>query len=525
MDGVRSESAAQYFQNFSTSRENSEPITAVVKGTVPKWLHGSFLRNGGGKYEVGHDKYNCVFDGLALLHLFEINAGRVTYRSRFLRSEAYKEAVAANRIVISEVGTFAYPDPCKSIFERFLSFFLPERVSDNDNVNVMKVGEEFYACTELQYIRRIDPKTLESAENKLDISNYIAVHGATAHPHEDKDGTVYNMGSRYGLNAVYNIITIPPPDKGVHDDPYQKAFVSTTIQRSDGSTSYYHSFGMTDNYFIFVEQPLIVKEWQVLSKRFFQKTYADCVEWNPSMKTLFHVIRRDTGQILPMTYKADAFAVFHHVNAFEEGGHLIVDVCAYKGGIDFQTLKLDEMKEGLVPLNSQLWRFILPLTYTLNSKMGDNLVKIENSTASAAAMEDGSIHCKPEILFETVTELPKINYREFNGKPYRYVYGISEWFKKLVKFDLEEKTLKFWQEDHHFTSEPVFVPKPGSTMEDDGVVLSSVMSTNESPSFLLILDGKSFTEIARAQIPLKITCAFHGRFDGCTNSSENPVRT
>ena len=44
--------------------------------------------------------------------------GRVTYQSRYLRSEAYHRNMAANRIVVSEFGTVAYPDPCKTIFQR-----------------------------------------------------------------------------------------------------------------------------------------------------------------------------------------------------------------------------------------------------------------------------------------------------------------------------------------------------------------------------------------------------------------------
>ena len=53
----------------------------------------------------------------------------------------------------------------------------------------------------------------------------------------------------------------------------------------------------------------------------------------------------------------------------------------------------------------------------------------------------------------------------------------------------------------HFASEPVFIPNPNGTNEDDGVVLSTILSNNpkKNPPFLLILDGSTFTEIARAE--------------------------
>ena len=50
--------------------------------------------------------------------LLVITTGRVTYQSRYLRSEAYRRNMAANKIVVSELGTVAYPDPCKTIFQR-----------------------------------------------------------------------------------------------------------------------------------------------------------------------------------------------------------------------------------------------------------------------------------------------------------------------------------------------------------------------------------------------------------------------
>lgn len=67
--------------------------------------------------------YNHWFDGMALLHQFKIEKGHVTYMSRFLGSDAYKKNSERNRIIISEFGTLAMPDPCKSFFQRFLSRF------------------------------------------------------------------------------------------------------------------------------------------------------------------------------------------------------------------------------------------------------------------------------------------------------------------------------------------------------------------------------------------------------------------
>lgn len=67
--------------------------------------------------------YNHWFDGMAMLHQFKITEGQVTYMSRFLHSDAYKKNSEHDRIVMSEFGTLAMPDPCKNFFQRFLSRF------------------------------------------------------------------------------------------------------------------------------------------------------------------------------------------------------------------------------------------------------------------------------------------------------------------------------------------------------------------------------------------------------------------
>lgn len=67
--------------------------------------------------------YNHWFDGMAMLHRFQISQGQVTYMSRFLNSDAYQKNSEQNRIVMSEFGTLAMPDPCKNFFQRFLSRF------------------------------------------------------------------------------------------------------------------------------------------------------------------------------------------------------------------------------------------------------------------------------------------------------------------------------------------------------------------------------------------------------------------
>lgn len=104
----------------SCEQEIIEPIDGLVSGEIPAWINGSLLRNGPGSIKVGDMTYNHLFDAAALLHRFNIADGKVTFQCRFLKSDTYKKNLAANRIVVTEFGTSCIPDPCQSIFDRFV---------------------------------------------------------------------------------------------------------------------------------------------------------------------------------------------------------------------------------------------------------------------------------------------------------------------------------------------------------------------------------------------------------------------
>ena len=51
---------------------------------------------------------------------------------------------------------------------------------------------------------------------------------------------------------------------------------------------------------------------------------------------------------------------------------------------------------------------------------------------------------------------------------------------------------------------------PDGRREGDGVALSVVLDARRRTSFLLVLDARSFTERARAEVPQPVPFGFHG---------------
>lgn len=73
--------------------------------------------------------------------------------------------------------------------------------------------------------------------------------------------------------------------------------------------------------------------------------------------------------------------------------------------------------------------------------------------------------------------------------------------------------MKVWEQPGFYPSEPVFIPSPHATEEDDGVILSVVITPNKDKStFLLVLDAKTFKELGKAVVPVNIPYGFHGTF-------------
>ncbi|XP_078114526.1 retinal Mueller cells isomerohydrolase-like isoform X1 [Sander vitreus] len=522
--------AAGYRKLFETVEELNEPIPAKICGVIPSWLGGSLLRMGPGLFEVGDEPFYHLFDGQALMHKFDLKDGQVTYYRKFIKTDAYVRAMTENRIVVTEFGTAAYPDPCKNIFSRFFTYFRGIEVTDNCIVNIYPIGEDFYAVTETNYITKVDPDSLETLK-RVDLCKYLSVNGVTAHPHTDADGTVYNIGNCFGKNMslAYNIVKIPPAQKD-NSDPLEKSQVVVQLPSSERlKPSYVHSFGMTDNYFVFVEQPVKINLLKFLSAWSVRgATYMDCFESNDSMGTWFHLATKDPADYLSShKFRTSAFNLFHHINTYEEQGFIVVDLCTWKGhDFVYNYLYLANIREEWEEVKKaamrapqpEVRRYVLPLDIH-REEQGKNLVSLPYTTATAVLHSDGTIWLEPEVLFSgprQAFEFPQINYSLCRGKKYSFAYGLGlNHFipDRIVKLNVQTKQTWVWQEEECYPSEPLFVPTPGATEEDDGVLLSIVVKPGaERPGFLLVLDAMTLTELARAEVNTIIPVTLHGTY-------------
>ena len=459
------------FESLDSERRVDE---LPVEGAMPAWLQGSLLRVGPARYEVGDRRVNHWFDGYSMLHRFDFTDGRVSYANKFLESRAYRAAKETGEISYSEFAT----DPCRSLFKRVQAFFSP-KISDNANVNLTRLGDDVVAMTETPLPVLFDRKTLESAG----VASPAPGQHTTAHPHLDPDtgeGLFYAV--RFGPRTSYRLYARA-------DGKRQRQIAKLGVSRP----AYMHSFGITERYAVLTECPLVVNPLELArAKRPFIENY----RWEPERGTPFIVIDRRTGE-LAARVDAEPFFCFHHVNAFEDGGELVVDLAAYEDDEIVRALYLDRLRSrGALPV-PELRRYRVPL---------------------------GGGEARRETIAPGF-ELPRINYRRHNGRPYRFVWGnhapggqAGSFITHIQKGDVVEGGVDEWSEHGCYPGEPVFVPTPEERTEDDGVVLSVVLDAKAERSFLLVLDARDLSEIARAEAPHAIPFGFHGQFMSSTVS-------
>jgi beta,beta-carotene 9',10'-dioxygenase len=466
-----------YALGFTTLEREVDGLPLEVKGELPEWLTGSLIRTGPAKFEVGRQAYTHWFDGLAMLHAFDFGAGMVRYTNRFVQSQSYREAMEKGRIARGEFMT----DPCRTLFGRVMAVFDP-KPTDNANVSISVLAEQIVALTETPMPIRFDPKTLQT-RGQLAFSKAIKGQVSTAHPHNDGERS-YSYVIEMGRRSTYRLF--------IDENGTQRVLAELPVDRP----SYMHSFGMSEHHLILTEFPLRVNPLRLV---FSGKPFIRNYRWEPELGTRFTVIDKANGAVVARATTAPCFA-FHHVNAYEADGTLLVDLLAYPDAQIIERLRLERLRAA-APVNATatLTRFRIPL----DGKNG-------------AATAD----IRPEPLCDTTIELPRIDYTRRAGKPYRYVWGTGQsepgnFLDTITKIELSATgpaKVTSWSEPGCFPGEPVFVARPDGVQEDDGALLSVVLDTGAHTSFLLVLDATTLSEQARASVRHHIPFGFHGNY-------------
>ena len=452
-------------RGFRTGAREIDAAPVRVEGRLPAWLHGRLLLNGPALWELSNGHFEHWFDGLAMLHRLQIGPGGVSYRSRFARSRSYTQAMATGAPPTAEFDT---PSPA-SLWTRLKG----APVTDNPAVVMSRVGSSWIAVTETPTLMRFDPDTLETL-GPLPIDDDTRIHLMAAHGHTDDAGNYWNVGIRLGPKCDVMLFRLRPGST-------RREVVASLRMRKAGYT---HAFAMTARHAIVWETAVRA---QALSFRFSAKSYIRNFRWEPASGSRLHAISLADGSV--RSWDAPPMMCFHAIQAWEEGKTFVAELSIYEDATILEDLRLAPLRQG------QAQRCVPKLMrYRLEPGRGEALME----------------------PFGEAFELPQVHPARWGHARAGVAWGAgldardpSGFLDRTVRLDLRTGERKQWQRESAIQLEPLFVPRPGSSAEDDGVLLVPTLADGDATTVIGVIDAASMACVARLHTPQVVPFGFH----------------
>ena len=442
----------------------------------------------------------------------------VTFSNKFSYSKYFNES----KKEIPPYRTFGGTTPNPPIID--YPKILAGGISDNVNVNMQLVNGRLFALSDQKGHFEIDPLTLRSIgmlkfdddlKDRMDLltcahPSQIANEPFTYNYYVDVTG---GLGpSHYKDLNEWVFYRMRTDDEG---GPIVRELINLTLPLADHEVPYMHSFANTPNYLVLFSFPL---HWDIMGIT-VSETILKEMHWNPENGTRIFVVDKHSGKILQEHYTKATFG-YHHVNAFENGTHIIVDIstvpCDTNGLDNYPIGDTAQPKAECLHMNSFNMATMKDNTFHIPPNSFERFFvpapPKEGVAPAAAKKVQDTVPWKKltNVSFDLIAMNP-----HNRGQPYRYVYGFmthapGEWYSSLVKLDLQTGEHIEWYKPDHYASEPNFIPTPGGTREDDGVLLSQVLGGPMNTSYLVILNATTMKTIATADAPHFLPFVSHG---------------
>ncbi|NDG73923.1 MAG: Apocarotenoid-15,15'-oxygenase [Synechococcaceae bacterium WB8_1B_136] len=476
---------ASAFRNVGVELDGVE-LTAA-RGEIPQELVGTLYRNGPGRLERGGQWVHHPFDGDGMITALRFAGGKAQLRNRFVRTEGWLAEEQAGKVLYR--GVFGSQKPGGPVANAF-----DLRLKNIANTHVVRLGDQLLALWEAAEPHALDPDTLETRGLSLLDGVLKPGEAFSAHPRFDPGHhgapRMVTFGVKTGPRSTIRLMEF-----AVEDDPASGVKAGQLLsERRDSFNgfAFLHDFAITPNWAVFLQNAIAFNPLPYVLGR---KGAAQCLQSKPGGQAKFWLIPRDSGAFAgqaPRILDAPDGFVFHHLNAWEEGDTVTVESIYYSDfpsigpDDDFRAIDFELLPEGLL------------------EQCRINLV-------------DGSVNTTR--LSERCCEFAMVN-PEREGLPSRFAWmAVAERetgndpLQAIKKLDLINGERRVWSAaPRGFVSEPVMVPRPGASAEDDGWVLCMIWNGARCASDLVILDAASLAELAVLELPLAVPHGLHGSF-------------
>jgi carotenoid cleavage dioxygenase-like enzyme len=267
-----------------------------VQGELPRELNGTLYRNGPNPQFEAPGAHWFVGDGM--LHAFQLENGRASYRNRWVRTSKWQAEHDAGRALFGGFGRKLPGAPASTVGDSGVA-----------NTNIVFHAGRLLALEEGHLPIEIEPGTL-AARGPCNYGGSIA-GPFTAHPKIDP---VTGEMVFFGYNAA------GPFTPALSFGSVNATGMVTRFDRFEAPyASMVHDFVVTENHLLFPVLPLTGSLERAMGGR---PPYA----WEPEKGAYVGVMKRKGAASDIVWFRAEGCYVFHVMNAWEEGNRIIADV-------------------------------------------------------------------------------------------------------------------------------------------------------------------------------------------------------
>lgn len=544
---------------FNNAPETVERCLLRPRGpsdAVPKWLVGFHYRLSPALFDIPYVRvfrgnwpfgfgetferrfvsFGHLFDALPMVQRFEFtNDGALFYSSRRLGSrvvEAWESAKGKSpkykglaQVLRNSVGW-----KCGGMWKK--QYCLPENseaaIIGTNIVANFPMGQ--YRGIEgrlvlhqegLPICQEVDPQKAKGL-HLFAYSNLNKSFSGTPCPKplfDNETGELINVLVDYhpGPFSKYRVVSVTSSSDATSGAAPETESIGRVIGKFMARPSLVHSFGLTTDYVIVPIFPLSYSpsdQPSVFRREGGQiDGLYDRLRFDSQDDTLFYVISRKSGCLI-CVYRGEAGFAFNVANAFQnvDASQLYIDICAYRDSDILEALRLENLRE-----DSTMSKAVLPVPMLRRYHLKN--VQLEAGIFYGAA---GQMVLFPTATYHVISKMPL----EFPtvapgtiGREHQFVYGLSikkhdqekpgVFWNSIVKVSsLYPSEELQWSDLACFPSPPIFIPRPESTEEDDGVLMTQVLDVLRKRSFLLILDAHNFKELGRFWLPVAISTSY-----------------
>jgi all-trans-8'-apo-beta-carotenal 15,15'-oxygenase len=437
-----------------------EPL--VVEGSIPPELRGTVYCNGPGLFGQFGRRYAHPFEGDGAITAVRLGGGRAEGASRITQSAGLVEERAAGRMKYG-LGV--------SWLRRMRNVF-GGRQKNTANTSVVLWQGRLFALMEAARPTEIDPADLRTI-GETDLGGVVGAM-FSAHPHRvESRRAIYNFGLEYGRVTKLHLYELPDAGGARHLGAIPLA-----------GPPMLHDFIATDTHLVFFVSPTRVHLPSVMLQR---GTFTEMFRWKPEHGTEVICVPIDRPD-QPVRFTTDAFYQWHFANASSRGNELVVDYVRYPDFTSFYDIG------------------------RLASAAGPGA--LVEGRPHRAVIDLAAKTLRSEQLVDRNAEFPTISPGREGGEHGVTYFALDE-LGAIGRLDartgaLAEHALPAGQR----ATEPLFVPRPGATREDDGHVLTLCHDGASRRAFLAIYDAARLPDgpVATAWFDHHVPVTFHGRF-------------